>query len=355
MATMRVWTTTVAVIGAAIVSIAAAWGGDLAASARLARVEASRVSMGCVYAIEAYGDPATLPAILEDALEEVERIDRLLSNYKRESPLSRVNREAARGPVAVDPELFDFFEASLRYSRESGGAFDITVGPLMKAWGFFEGDGRMPEPAQLADARRRVGFEHVILDPTRHTVRFDVDGLELDPGGIGKGYAIDRVVSLLRQRGVTTALVSAGGSTIAALGAPPDEEGWTVTLDDPLPPGTRAMTFTLRDRSLSIAGAAGKFFDEGGRRYTHIMDPRTGTPVSGVLTVAVVTATGIDGDAWDDAFFVLGVEKSREIVKTMRGVEAYFLLPAGSGWKLERVTSVDSQSSGDPALTGFDR
>jgi len=297
--------------------------------------------MGCVYAIEAYGDPATLEPILADALDEVDRIDRLLSNYKRDSPLSRVNREAARGAVTVDPELFDFLDASLRYSRESGGAFDITVGPLMRAWGFFEGDGRVPGPGELAEARRRVGFEHVLLDPARRTVRFNVDGLELDPGGIGKGYAVDRAVSLLRQGGVTTALVSAGGSTIYALGAPPGEEGWEVTLDDPLSPRTPAMTFTLRDRSLSIAGAAGKFFEEGGRRYTHIMDPRTGTPVSGVLTVAVVTATGIDGDAWDDAFFVLGVEESRTIVKTMQEIEVVFLLPAGKGWRLERVVSRD--------------
>jgi thiamine biosynthesis lipoprotein len=297
--------------------------------------------MGCVYAIEAYGDPATLPAILEEGLDEVDRIDRLLSNYKRESPLSRVNREAARGPVTVDPELFDFLDASLRYSRASGGAFDITVGPLMKAWGFFEGDRRVPGAGELADARRRVGFQHVLLDPARHTVRFDVDGVELDPGGIGKGYAVDRVVSLLRQRSVTTALVSAGGSTIYAMGAPPDEEGWEVALDDPLSPGRRAMSVRMRDQSLSIAGAAGKFFDQDGTRYTHIMNPRTGTPVSGVLTVAVVTATGIDGDAWDDAFFVLGVEKSRKIVKSMEGIEAYFLLPAGKGWRLERVASAD--------------
>jgi thiamine biosynthesis lipoprotein len=336
---MRVWATAAAVLVAAIASIAA-WE-DPAASAGRSRVEASRVSMGCVYAIEAYGDPATLPAILEDALDEVDRIDRLLSNYRRESSLSRVNREAARGPVVVDPELFEFLETSMLYSRESGGAFDITVGPLMKAWGFFEGDGRVPARGELAEARRRVGFEHVILDPERHTVRFDVNGLELDPGGIGKGYAVDRVVSLLRQRGVTTALVSAGGSTIAALGAPPDEQGWEVTLDDPLSPGTRAMTFTLRDRSLSVAGAAGRYFEEDGRRYTHIMDPRTGTPVSGVLAVAVVAAAGIDGDAWDDAFFVLGVERSREIVTSMKGMEVYFLLPAGDGWKLERLASSD--------------
>jgi thiamine biosynthesis lipoprotein len=284
-----------------------------------ARVEASRVSMGCVYAIAAYGDRESLPGILEGALDEVDRIDRLLSNYKRESPLSRVNLEAARRAASVDPELFAFLDASLRYSRESGGAFDITVGPLMKAWGFFEADGRLPDSGELAQARRRVGFEHVHLDPVRRTVRFDIEGVELDPGGIGKGYAVDRVAALLRRQGVPAALVSAGGSTIYGLGAPPGEDAWQVTLEDPLSRGRAALAVRLRDNALSIAGTAEKVFEAGGTRYTHIMDPRTGTPVSGVLTVAVITGTGIDGDAWDDALFVLGVGKSREYLKRMPG------------------------------------
>src|SRR5207237_7947986 len=130
--------------------------------------------MACVYAIEAYGlDGAALPVIVEEAFDEVDRIDRLMSHYKPDSPLSRINREAARHPVTVEPELFDFIAESMRYNRESDGAFDITVGPLMKAWGFFGGDGRMPSGSELAAARRLVGPSHVILNPAERTIAFD--------------------------------------------------------------------------------------------------------------------------------------------------------------------------------------
>src|SRR5229473_5393263 len=156
----------------------------------LFRHEASRISMACEYAIEAYGpDADVLPRIVDQAFDEVDRIDRLMSHYNANSPLSRLNREAAQHPVAVEPELFDFIVDAMRYHRDSGGAFDITVGPLMKAWGFFRGDGHMPQDEELAAARRHVGSAHVRLDPQARTIGFDGPGVELDLGGIAKGYA----------------------------------------------------------------------------------------------------------------------------------------------------------------------
>src|SRR5262249_39477501 len=160
-----------------------------------------------------------------EALDEVDRIDRLMSHYKFDSPLSRVNREAAQHPVAVDQELFDFLVEAMRYHHDSDGAFDITVGPLMKAWGFFRGEGRVPSDEELAAARHVVGASHVKLDAASRTIRFDEPGVELDLGGIAKGYAVDRVVELLRHRRIPAALVSAGGSTIYALGTPPGHDG----------------------------------------------------------------------------------------------------------------------------------
>src|SRR5262249_21926370 len=152
---------------------------------------ASRISMACEYAIEAYGpDAGSLPAILDEALDEVDRIDRLMSHYKSDSPLSRVNREAARRPVAVGRELFDFIADAMRYGDDSRGAFDITVGPLMKAWGFFDGDGRVPSESALAAARRLVGGRHVTLDSAARTIAFDAACVELDLGGIATGYAV---------------------------------------------------------------------------------------------------------------------------------------------------------------------
>jgi thiamine biosynthesis lipoprotein len=305
------------------------------------RYQGTRMSMACLYAIEAYG-PATVDtaAAAEAALDEVDRIDRLMSHYKAESPLSAINREAASHPVRPPPELFDFVVESLRYSRVSQGAFDITVGPLMKAWGFFRGDGRVPSTDQLVAARRVVGARHVRVDLVAGTVAFDAAGVELDLGGIAKGYAVDRAVSILRARGVTAALVSAGGSTVYGLGAPPGRAGWDVDVQDPLDVRRSATTVRLRDRSLSIAGRSEKWFEANGVRYSHIMDPRAGTPVQGMLTVAVLSDSGTAGDALDDALFVLGPAASRPVLNAVPGTAALFFLPRGTqGWHLVRAES----------------
>ena len=295
---------------------------------QLYRHEATRMSMGCVYAIEAYGpDAEALPRAVEAAFAEVDRIDRLMSHYKADSPLSRVNREAAQHPVTVDPELFDFIAAAMRYNRDSGGAFDITVGPLMKAWGFFRGEGHVPSAPDLAAARGHVGGEHVILDAAAKTIRFTHPGVELDLGGIAKGYAVDRAAGLLGQRHVAAALISAGGSTLYGLGAPPGRAGWEVTLQDPIDPRRTALTVSLVDRALSVAGSSEKSFEAGGVKYSHVMDPRDGRPVQGVLSVAVLANSGTAGDALDDAFFVLGPTRSGPYLKQLAATDVFFLLP----------------------------
>ena len=284
--------------------------------------------MACVYAIEAYGhDPASLPRIVDEAFDEVDRIDRLMSHYKADSALSRVNDEAAERPVTVEAELFDLIVDATRYNRDSNGAFDITVGPLMKAWGFFRGEGHVPRDEELEAARRHVGSIHVIANPIDRTIRFSHAGVELDLGGIAKGYAVDRVVRLLRQRQIAAALVSAGGSTIYGLGAPPGRDGWDVEIQDPIDSRKTALTVRLKDRALSVAGGSEKSFEAEGVTYSHIMDPRTGRPVQGVLTVAVLASSGMAGDALDNAFFVLGPEGSRAYMNALAGTEAYFFLP----------------------------
>jgi thiamine biosynthesis lipoprotein len=301
-------------------------------SPQLSRHEASRVSMACVYAIEVYGpDAEALPRIADEALDEVDRIDRLMSHYRADSPISRVNREAARRPVALGAELFDFIVDAMRYNRDSDGAFDVTVGPLMKAWGFFRGDGHVPREDELEAARRHVGAAHVMLDPGARTITFDEPGVELDLGGIAKGYAVDRAVHILRLRQVAAALVSAGGSTIYGLGAPPGRDGWDVMLQDPIDGRKTALAVQLKDRALSVAGTSEKSFEAGGVTYSHIMDPRTGRPVQGVLTVAVLADSGTAGDALDDALFVLGPDRSRMYLRRLTGTEAFFFLPDRAG------------------------
>lgn len=307
------------------------------------RYEDSRISMACAYSIVVYGEgESKLAAAVTAAFDEVDRIDRLMSHYKPESPLSQLNRKAAAEAVKVEPELFDFIAECLRYSRESNGAFDVTVGPLLKAWGFFRGEGRMPKPSELAEARAKVGWQHVMLDDKEQTIRFDRQGVELDLGGIAKGYAVDKAVEVLKQHGIQRALVSACGSTIYGLGAPPGEDAWEVKLRDPVSSQKTAMTVRLKNRALSVSGSYEKFFDLGGKRYSHIFDPRTGWPVQDILSVAVLTDTGTAGDALDNVFYVLGAQKSRSVSARFKPVEVFFFLPdkvrkAVAGWKQVRL------------------
>ena len=168
--------------------------------------------MGSSFSLVLFGpDRPGLESAAAAAFAEAHRLDRLLSNYLAESEWSAMNREAASRPVRVTPELFALLSDCLEYSRMSDGAFDITVGPLMKVWGFYKGEGGLPQPKEVKDALNRVGYRHVQLDPGRRTVRFARPGMDLDPGGIGKGYAVDRMVEVLKQAGVRIALVSAIG------------------------------------------------------------------------------------------------------------------------------------------------
>jgi thiamine biosynthesis lipoprotein len=274
------------------------------------RVELSDEAMGTTFTITAYGaDHGLLTQAARAALDEAVRLDDLLSNYKADSEWSRVNREAARGPVVVSRELFDFFEACLDYNRSSDGAFDVSVGPLMRVWGFFKGEGALPTADAVRRALDDVGSQHVRLDRAASTVRFLRPGVELDPGGIGKGYAIDRMVGVLKAREVRAAFLSAGGSSIYGLGVPPeDTRGWAAAIRDPRNAGRVAAEVFLKDASLSTSGSYEKFFRAGGRVYSHIMDPRTGFPATGISSVSVIALRAIESEAWTKAYFVSGRE-----------------------------------------------
>jgi len=305
----------------------------------LACHEESRETMGCTGTVRVCGpDALALPPIVGAALDELDRVDRLMSHYRRESPLSRLNREAANGPVPVEPELLDFLAECLRWSRESDGAFDVTVGPLMKTWGFFRDEGRLPREDELSRALAVVGYRHLVLDREAGTVRFDRPGVELDLGGIGKGYAVDRAIELLRRRGVASALANLGGSSVYGLGAPPGGDAWEVGIQDPTDPAKTALTVSLRDRSLSVSGGYARFFEEDGVTYAHVMDPRTGRPVQGLLSVAVLSTSATDGDALDNVLFVEGPDRALPFLERRRSTEALFFLPTPGGrWRLVRL------------------
>jgi thiamine biosynthesis lipoprotein len=272
------------------------------------RLETSVDAMGSTYTMAMYGDDAQrLRAAAEEAAEEVRRLDRMLSNYIPDSEWSQMNRNAAKGPFRLSPELFNLLSACIDYSRASDGAFDISVGPLMKVWGFYKGSGRFPHRAEIRGALANTGYRHIVLDPAHRTIQFDRAHVELDPGGIGKGYAVDRMAAILRQGGIASALISGGSSSIYAIGAPPsDARGWQVSIRNPRKPSETIESVYLKDNSMSTSGNYEKFFYAEGRMWSHIMDPRTGYPAEGVLAVSVIAPKTIDSEAWCKPFYING-------------------------------------------------
>jgi FAD:protein FMN transferase len=286
---------------------AAPQGGPPATPSEL-RLEKSADAMGSTYSVILYGiDRVKMEAAADAAFDEVRRLDDMLSNYKPDSEWSHINNLAAQKPLHISPEMFRLLADCVEYSRRSNGAFDISVGPLMKVWGFYKGSGHLPHRPEVLAALAKTGYRHIHLDPAAQTVWFDRPGVELDPGGIGKGYAVDRMVDILKRQGIRAALVAGSGSSIYGLGAPPEEpRGWAVAIRNPWDTSKTADQIFLKDMSLSTSGSYEKFFRAEGKIWAHIMDPRTGYPARGCVAVSVVAPRTIDSEAWAKPYFVNG-------------------------------------------------
>jgi FAD:protein FMN transferase len=292
----------------ALLAAQAAAPADTGVPRNVLRLEDSLDAMGTTYSVVVYGtDRFKMQSAVELSFEDVRRLDQLLSNYKPDSELSQLNRQAGERPVKVSKELFDVLAACIRYSDASEGAFDITVGPLMKVWGFYKGSGRFPHRAEIRGALANVGYRNLVLDAKQQTVQFSRRGVEIDPGGIGKGYAVDRMVAILRENGIRSGLITAGSSSIYGIGVPPtDALGWRVAIKHPKDPSRSVEDVFLKDMSMSTSGNYEKFFRVAGKVYSHIMDPRTGYPASGMLSVSVVSPKTLDSEAWTKPYFING-------------------------------------------------
>jgi thiamine biosynthesis lipoprotein len=224
--------------------------------------------------------------------------------------------------------LFGLLQDALTLSRETGGAYDVTAGALSEAWGFVRGPKRVPDPEALAQARARTGWHHLRLDPERRTVAFDREGIRINLGSIGKGYAIDRAVELIRAYPwPTSGLVHGGRSSLYAIGSPPGRFGarWEIALYNPFQPETPLGVFLLRNRALGTSGAAFQQFVADGRVYGHIIDPRTGEPAIGPASVTVVAPSAAIADALSTAFYLLGPGAAAEYVAAHPGIGAIFV------------------------------
>ena len=255
-------------------------------------------AMACRFELVLEGEDAPrLRAAGEAALREIEWLETRLSRFLPASDTSRINARAATEAVPVEPWLFDLLKRCRRLHEHTNGAFDLTVGPLMQAWGFYGDGGRVPDADALAEARRRAGMRLVNLDEAQRAVRFAREGVALDFGAIGKGYAVDEAIHILREAGVERAFLHGGTSTMYGLGQPADAEAWNVAIVDPGAADEPVAVVALRDEALSVSAASGKSFEFEGVCYGHVLDPRLGKPVRGAALAAAAAASAETADA----------------------------------------------------------
>lgn len=263
------------------------------------------------------------------ALDEVARLEQQYSTYRPDSELSHINREAVLRRVTVEPRLLDLLARGLDISRLTDGAFNPISGQLIALWRQARREDRLPSEEELRRAVAAADVEQVTIDPERGEIAFSRPGPEFNLGAIGKGYAVDEAGRILDDAGVECWLVHGGKSSVRVRGRHGNHAGWPISLQNPLLPDRSFVTLLLTDRAMSTSGTAVQWFRHGGRRYGHILDPRTGWPVDGLLSVTVLAPDAALADALSTAFFVLGVEKALACCDNFPEVGAIlFPLPA---------------------------
>jgi FAD:protein FMN transferase len=268
-------------------------------------------------------DPAPDADVAESAFQEIARLERVLSSWDASSEVSRLNANAGRGPQSVSADLEAVAAESASLCAATRGAFDATVAPLLTAWGFYTESPATPAPEVGSAAAAEVGCDRVRVQRDSHWIALSA-GAALDFGGIGKGYAVDRALAILRARGVTQAKVDFGSSSLGFLGH--IDGGWPVVIVDPRDRDKPLLSFKVSEGSVSTSSQRERFFESDGHRYGHIFDPRVGRPVdSRLLSVTVITPQGSTADALSTGLFVLGATEGKRVVARMPDTSAVFV------------------------------
>ncbi len=298
--------------------------------------------MGTFAEVRVYdaGDLASARGAADAALAEMRALDRLLAVQRPDSDVSRVNREAARGPVRVDPRVADVIARSLEVSRSTGGAFDVTVLPVVRAWGFID---HRPQVPAAGSAPHIAGWRSIQVDAGAGTIAFADPSAQVDLGGIGKGYALDRARDVLRARGVRSAWLDLGGN-IATLGTPPEGGRWRIAVRHPRRSGERLGVVTIGEASVSTSGDAEQYAMDGDTRRGHIIDPRSGRPADALVSATVVAASATAADALSTAAVVLGTDGARAVLAHADADGLLVALEPGNVVRLGVTDGVDFES-----------
>jgi FAD:protein FMN transferase len=287
-----------------------------------------RYSMGTVLEVTLCGTDTQHGRRTSEALfQTAAHLDTLLTTYSPDSPISHLNAQAGQHSISVPSEVSDILSLSLRYWQLTEGTFDITVGPLMALW---RQANQAPSPIALKTTLQRIGSEKIMLFP-EGTAALAHKDMALDLGGIGKGFALDRMVTVLKERQVGHALLDFGQSSQWALGTPPNAEGWRLLVRQPN--GQVAGVITLRNQALSVSGSLGQSFTVDGQRYGHVIDPRTGRPVQRDFLAYIVAPSAAQAEALSKAFLILGESEGTALLERLPGVEGLLLEANGQQWQ----------------------
>ena len=320
----RVYRASVLFAVAGIVAGSLAGCGPPSAAGPVARLSQTRRIMGVPWVITVHAsDRESGEQAVAAAFTEIERLNGILSDYDADSELSRLSAAAPTAePVPVGDDLWRVLVAAEAFRERSGGGFDIAVGPLTTLWRQSRQSEKLPRPDKLALARAAVGAGSIELVIERQAVRLPKPGTRLDAGGIGRGYAADRVIKILADHGITSALIDSSGDVLAS-GPPPGAAGWTIAVA-PLRPGGEAESLVLAHAAVATSGDAYQAVEIGGVRYSHIVDPRTGIGVPGPAAVTVVAADATTADALATAASVLGATAGPALIASFPGTSARF-------------------------------
>ncbi|MBA3439026.1 MAG: FAD:protein FMN transferase [Pyrinomonadaceae bacterium] len=307
-----------------------AYPGTLARTERLDRFEFSQPHMGTEFRIVLYAPDARRAAQASDAaFKRVRELDSRLSDYRETSELMSLCRQAGGGPVKVSDDLLRVLLEAQKFAEQTTGAFDVTAGPLVRLWRRARRRSELPDPVRLSQARELVGFDKMHVDERTQTVRLAKPGMLLDLGAIAKGYAADCALAVLKQHGVTSALVAVGGD-IAVSAPPPGTRGWVIGIASLDSRGKLPRHYlSLRDAAVSTSGDAQQYVEIGGVRYSHIIDPRTGQAIQGRRSVTVVAPNGMTSDALDTAANVLDPRSALELIDSTEGAAALIVQAVG--------------------------
>ena len=289
-----------------------------------------REAMACLFAFQ-FGITEPDRQVAMAAFDLVDRLEEQLTVYNDQSEVSRINQLAANQQIPVEPLLFGLLSRCVEWSRQTKGAFDITSGPLIRIWGFKDHRGRVPSEEELAGALQVVGSDKLLLDRRRKTIHFARPGVEINLGSVGKGYALDRVLGSFRQAGYQGALLSAGHSSLLALGRPSWDEAWRVDVRHPQESKRCLAKVRLRDSAMSTSGVSQQWFEQQGKRYGHLLDPRTGRPVEGTLQATAVAPSAALAEALSTAFFVAGPQWAEQYCRQNPQIGALVVSGAAPG------------------------